>query len=369
MIKLLDRYLLKAFIINYVMSLLVLISLYIVLDLFVNLDEFLQDGQGVITVLVHIGDYYFYNLPLYFAQLSGVITLFAACGTLARMQRQNEVTAVLASGTSMFRLATPIVLAGLATNLLVLIDHEFVMPRVAHKIARERDDVEGRRLYQVWCARDGENRLLSAQQFAPAAGMIGGLIVLETAEASDEGKPLEAVTTAYKATYRPERKGWELVDGKRINCPTSGGVFDTTTTLDPEIVTFYPSELTPDDLLLRKKGEWLSFLSLSQLEQLKERGDANPVRVAKIRHGRFTMPISNVILLLLGLSFFMHRLPDSILTQGAKALGICGLAFVMTFVGQQLVGASDAIPLALPHWLPVFLFGPLAVLLLDNVKT
>jgi hypothetical protein len=40
----------------------------------------------------------------------------------------------------------------------------------------------------------------------------------------------------------------------------------------------------------------------------------------------------------------------------------------VTFAGQQLVGAAGLNP-ALPAWVPVFLFGPLAVLLLDNVKT
>jgi len=38
--KTLDRYLLQSFLVNYFLSLFVLISLYVVLDLFVNLDEF-----------------------------------------------------------------------------------------------------------------------------------------------------------------------------------------------------------------------------------------------------------------------------------------------------------------------------------------
>ena len=88
----------------------------------------------------------------------------------------------------------------------------------------------------------------------------------------------------------------------------------------------------------------------------------------RVKNGRFTQPISNVILLLIGLSFFMHRLPDSVLNQGAKALVACALAFLVTFAGQQLVGTLDVNP-ALPAWLPIFIFGPLAVLLLDNVKT
>ncbi len=40
MLRTLDRYVLRTFFSNYVLSLFVLISLYVVLDLFVNLDEF-----------------------------------------------------------------------------------------------------------------------------------------------------------------------------------------------------------------------------------------------------------------------------------------------------------------------------------------
>ena len=76
-----------------------------------------------------------------------------------------------------------------------------------------------------------------------------------------------------------------------------------------------------------------------------------------------------MVLLLLGISFFMSRLPGSVLTQGAKALAMCGLAFMAIFVGQQMVGSAHWMPLSLSYWLPIFIFGPIAVLLLDNVKT
>ncbi len=121
--KTLDRYLLQNFLVNYFLSLFVLISLYVLLDVFFNLDEFTKTGKPIPSILYEIGNYYFYNLPLYFAQLSGVITAFAACATLARMHRQNEITAVLSSGTSMYRLAAPVVMAGLFMNGLLILDN------------------------------------------------------------------------------------------------------------------------------------------------------------------------------------------------------------------------------------------------------
>jgi lipopolysaccharide export system permease protein len=373
MIKMLDRYVLKNFLINYVLSLFVLISLYVVLDLFVNIDEFTESGKPVLQMLYGIGDYYFFNLPLYFSQLSGVITLFAGCATLARLQRQNELTAILASGTSLYRIAVPIVLAGLGMTALQVLDHEFVLPRLAHKMVRVRDDVEGARVNDVWCVKDGPARLFSARQFSMKQEAIGGLIVLErSTEPATQGQ-MTALITADRAAWNEERGGWDLTQrGIRLELgdrTDASGALDVDHRLVPTRVTFYESSLTPKDLLLRKSAQWMQFVSLGQLDELAQRGDINPARINQIRDARFTMPISNMILLLLGISFFMNRLPESVLTQGAKALAVCSLAFLASFVGQQYLGASEGMSSALPHWLPIFVFGPIAVLLLDNVKT
>src|SRR5215470_5012613 len=114
--KLLDRYILRAFFTNYFIALGVMIGIYVVLDLFVNLDEFTKNSVSFAVVLRNIINYYGWDLFLYFSQLSGVIVLVAACFTLGRFLRTNELTAVLASGTSLYRVAAPILLAGLGLN-------------------------------------------------------------------------------------------------------------------------------------------------------------------------------------------------------------------------------------------------------------
>src|SRR5437870_4214969 len=120
--KTLDRYILRGFIVNYAIALLVMVGLYLVIDLFFNFDEFTKEAGGALEVIRRIVDYYSYNMLVYFAQLSGVITVVAACCTLARMHRSNELTALLASGTSLYRVAWPMVIAGLFMNGLWVLD-------------------------------------------------------------------------------------------------------------------------------------------------------------------------------------------------------------------------------------------------------
>lgn len=387
MIKILDRYLLRSFLSNYILSLFVLVSLYIVLDLSFNVDEFTETfsektdqqipyASALLAVVFNIADYYFFNIPLYFSQISGVITLFAACVTLARLQRQNEVTAVLASGTSTYRLAMPIVVAGLLMNALLIADQEVVIPSIAPKLARPRDNVEGARNYELWCVKDRDGRLFSAQGFSPKEKQITGLLVLERfTDPGDAGNygQLRSVIKADRARWNDQQGGWDLTQrGVRLEISPqaiariTGGADEK---LDADPVSFYRTELSPDNLLLRKSAQWIDFLSLRQIRLLEKRGDVDPARVARIRHTRFTLPISNMVLLLLGIPFFMNRLPGNVLGQGSKAMVICAVAFLAMFVGQQVVEPTGGFWQPLPYWLPIVVFGPASILLLDNVKT
>src|SRR4051794_10596106 len=147
--RIIDRYVLVSFIKNYLISFMVLIGMYIVLDMVFNFDDLAglkstDTGGGVSTVLgtlYSIGDYYFYQAFLFFVHLSGIIPVVAAAFTLMRLSRFNELTALLAAGVPLLRIAMPIIAAGVFLNLLVIADQELLIPQMQSKLARSHDDV------------------------------------------------------------------------------------------------------------------------------------------------------------------------------------------------------------------------------------
>lgn len=376
MIKTVDRYLLRSFLANYLISLFVMISLYVTLDLFVNLDEFTEESPPFSEIMRHIASFYGYNLFLYFAQISGVITLFAGALTLARMQRNNEMTALLASGTSMYRIAAPVIAAGLVMNVLWIVDQEVILPRVAFKLARPRNDVEGQRVYGIWCLKDGPGHLLSAVRFHPANRQLGHMMVIDR----DERGMLSGVITADVADWDPQRRGWNLKRGRERHVTHPQDFLSGEEAVRPETVTFYKSDLDPEEIVLRQSAQWMNFLSLRELAELRRRNVVSSAQVAQIRHARFTAPVNNLMLLILGIVFFLRREPSSVIVQGGKALAVCATCFVVGFIGVHLIGAIDIslplpfigsvqIPPALPAWFPTIVFSPVCVLLLDSVRT
>ena len=368
MLTVIDRYLLRSLLFNYLLALGTMLSLYVVLDLFVNMDEFTEQGYSAPTVIGNIISYYWPNLFLYFAQLSGVITLFACMATIARMRKLNEMTALLASGVSLFRVARPILVFGVFTTSLLIVDAELLIPAVAHKLARDHDDADGKRAYEVLFLRDREGALLSAGRFHPNDRDLQRLLVLWRSETGAVAQTLEADRAVWEEPDALREGGRWRMERARL----TSRVRSSSQSLGPsetKLVSYpiyYESDLSPEAIQLRQSEGWVRFLSLRELEQLKQHAGSNLPAVIQTMHARRTAPIVSLVLLLLGLPFFLNRSPSSVMNDTGKCMAVCGLCYVAAFVAQSIQPSTGS---ALPAWLPIFIFGTLAVVLVDRIRT
>lgn len=368
MIKTFDRYILRAFFTNYLIALGVLIGLYVILDLFVNLDEFTSvraaSTRGTLSKII---DFYGHNLFLYFAQLAGVITLVAACFTLGRFHRTNELTAVLATGTSLYRVATPLLLAGLSMNVLWFVDQEMIIPSMADKLARQHGDIEGRNSFSIWFLPDPNqgNALVSASMFSPQTDEMRGVIIIKR----DEQDRMTEVIRADEARWDQERQLWHLDNGRQMALETTNPTIRSEE-LGAKAVEEYVSGFTPKEMALQQATQWTTFLSLSELNKMQEyfaaRGADEFIRV---KHSRLTTVIINMTLLCIGISFFLNRERPPVVVLGGKCLLVCGICYVASFFCNTIDPGIPGLSAALVVWLPVLIFVPVAVLLLDGIKT
>ena len=373
MLKILDRYILRAFFTNYLIAIAVMIGLYVVLDLFVNLDEFTEvEAQSTFQMLARIVDFYGHNLFLYFAQLSGVIILVAACFTLGRFHRTNELIAILSSGVSLYRVATPIVVAALGMNLLWAVDQEVIIPGIAQKLARKHADIEGRASFAIWFQPDRDNAQLSALLFSPRTEEMRGVVILKR----DESNHMREVIRADRARWDAERNLWHLEKGFRMNFEAhdglvrEGNLAPASGDLGRLGVTEYPSDLTPKELGLLQATQWTMFVSLPALDKLQQRFAATgTTEFLKVKHKRMTTPFINMILLCLGIPFFLNRERESVIRVGGHCLLLCNVCYIATFIIQGMDFTSLGAGPALAAWIPVLLFGPLAVVMMDGIKT
>jgi len=368
MIGTLDRYLLRSLLLDYVIALGVMLSLYVVLDLFVNMDEFTEQKFTLVRTLRNIASYYGPNLLLYHAELSGVITLFACLATIARARRQNEMTAMLASGVSLYRVAAPVIAFGICTTGLLVLNTEVFIPKVAHLLARDRDDVDGKHAYEVLFLRDRERALLSAGRFHPGTRDLERLLVLCRDESGAVVRTVEADRAEWESKpLLPKEGRWRLQRGSerlRMDASQSGLGPQNNEIVNP--IDWYESELSPEEIQLRQTEGWVRFLSVSQLDDLLRANPPDRTSVIQTKHSRIAAPIVSMVLLLLGLPFFLDRSPANILNDAGWSMVVCGLCYVATFVAQSMRTSTES---ALPAWIPIFVFATLAMVLVDRIKT
>lgn len=377
--RLLDRYIVRSFLLNYLLAFAVMCGMYVLLDLIVNFDRFSKGAAmaGESTALMgsmglDILEYYSYQLLVIFQQVAGAIPLMAAGFTMVRMTRHNELTAMLASGVSLYRVATPIVLVSIIFSGLVIVDQEVLMPACADKLIRKHEEVNrtASKTDPVFFIKDADNSLFMASAFDSTAQTLKDVRIIQRDE---DGTPIGRIM-ADSAVWNPNLKnnpgsagGWQFKNARHIDDRTGN---DPTKKLAERVDATYDyfTNLSPQQLDLIATKKAVDYLASSQIQSLIE-ASLGPTRASleKTMHTRFTQPIMNVILLLVGIPFLLTREPRQLVFNMFYCTAATSIIFAATFVLYQAAGT--VVPPVLGAWLPVLLFAPVAVAMLDTIKT
>jgi len=375
--KILDRYVAKNFLVGYVIAFCVLIGLRMIIDLFVNLDEFAEHSDlGTIEVLKNILSFYCLNCTLYFRDFAGMITVVAAAFSFGKMVRSSELVAVMASGVSLKRVIGPIVFLALLLTGVLVVDQEFVIPRLADKLVRGHDDVPGQETYKVRFISDGNGSLICSLRFEVETSTLLHPTILLRGDVSKAGiRKVTGRIDAEKAVYDNKTGQWDLFStdpqtGEQLNY---GLLYEMGSRGEPRQVSVYKSDLTPKELPVRCQSEHKTLLSLSQLSDLEAQGTETRdlAQLSSQKHFRITDPLINLVMLMISLPILVCRDPKSMKSAVMISFAITGACFVTTFVCKILATevVFDRVMPALWAWLPVFVFLPIAFIELDSMKT
>jgi LPS export ABC transporter permease LptG len=132
--KLMDRYLLREYLVPVIYCFVGFSLVYTLLDLFGHLAHFLKARTPLVMILQY---YVFWLLP-FLEYLLPASLLFATLYTLWRLTRNNELTAMRVSGFSLWRIMYPFLGVGLLASLTVLAVKELAVPRCNPKVAYMR---------------------------------------------------------------------------------------------------------------------------------------------------------------------------------------------------------------------------------------
>jgi lipopolysaccharide export system permease protein len=375
--KILDKYVAKNFLVGYAIAFGVLLGMRIVIDLFVGLDEFTENANlGAVSVIKTIVIYYGLQSTLYFRDFAGMITVVAAAFSLGKMVRYNELTAIMASGVSLKRIIAPIIVLAVVLTGFLIIDQELIIPSLSSKLVRGKDAVPGKESYDVWFISDANGSLICAKKFDVESSTFDNLMVV-TREKKTNSLIWEptGLLEAGKATYDFKSQAWLLTNGFFTPIPKLGSPQPGRQNASASRVTLstYHTDLTPNDIPVRRKAEHKTLLSSMQLSQLASQGTQlkDLANLYSQKHFRITDPIMNIIMLLVCLPVLVCRDPKSMKSAITVSFAITAASLIISFV-CRILATEDVFGRIIPDlwaWIPVFIFAPIAVYEIDSMKT
>jgi LPS export ABC transporter permease LptG/LPS export ABC transporter permease LptF len=363
----LDRYILKRFASTLAVGLATLFFLFAVYE-FVNLLDDLVERDLPFSMAF---SYFKYRAPWILAQTLPMSCLVATLMTFGLMTRFNEVTALKASGTSIYRLATPVILATVAASALAYVNHDYVLPYASRRATQIKDEIRGRspRSYQAqerrWVFGEG-GRLYNFQNYtaAPlpvlqaAAGSFQGLSVYLF---DQETHAIRERVYARKAVY--EDDGWLLKDGWIRQFRDGEESFE----IFAEKVFDFP-EAAGDFVREWKTPDQMTYTELRRfIADLRRRGyDVQELRVNL--HDKTAMPLVSFTMVLLGLPFCFRMGKKGSFYGLGVAVGLVA-AFILAFSTTNALGGIGLIPPFLAAWAPNIVFSGSGIYLLLRTGT
>ena len=135
--KIIDKYMLKQYLIPFGYLVGAFSLLYIVLDLFDRFSDFMEAKAAASDILLYYGYYLFKvnGFVPFIVVVLPITLLLATLYTLTMFARHNELTAMCASGVSLRRLMLPLMAVGLCASLFGAVVQETLGPQATRWIA------------------------------------------------------------------------------------------------------------------------------------------------------------------------------------------------------------------------------------------
>lgn len=350
----LDRYVSSYFLSSYGVCLLFFVGMFVLIDLFGKSDEVFDRAKDIAELGYSVGKllarYYGLMIPFIFLQVAPFVTVMAAMFALTRLRRNNELVPMIVAGCSVYRILAPMfVFAVLLAGVMVMVQ-QFVAPGLADS----REDVkrilvEGEdRRFVTGSHRCDDKTFVFVRDYDVAAKTIRyfDVSIIDSREPSTQGE---------NARWNEERS---LFVWDRVVRAEDGS--------QQTVLAELPRELTPEIIEAKTRGPY--DLSYSQAQFLFDRTGEGKWKV--LLHYHLTFPISNVLLLMLGVPFVLRhgRANRGLMIGMVVSIVICAAYFAFDAVMRNL-GDKEVLHPVLAAWFGVIFFGSLGVVLVDSVKT
>jgi len=360
MLKIIDRYILKRYLVTFFVMLLMFIPIGIIIDVSEKVNKMIEHH----VPFPKIAQYYL-DFTIYFANLLFPIFLFLSIiWFTSKLASNTEIIAILSSGISFTRFLRPYIVGATIVSLLALVMSNYLVPNASAGFKNFRYTyLSGNGINEM---RDNTDvfRQISKDEYLFVSNFqeVSKMAFNFSMEKFEDDK-LKYKVTASRIKWHPEKKNYTLWNYSKRKVGVLGDIIETAEKKDT-VFNFDIEDLTPVVYI----AETLNLEDLNHfIEKEKARGSSNINVYLVVLYKKYSIPVSAFILTVIAVAV------SSMKRRGGMGmnltLGIL-IAFAFVFFDKifgVLAEKSTMAPI-IAVWIPNFVFGILAVYLLRNAK-
>src|SRR3984885_11155921 len=347
---LIDDYVLRDFFIYLGLILSTFLVLVIVFTLFELLSDILRNqvpATVVAAYLLNVAPYLLYNV-------APLVMLLAVLVTFGLMQRSNEITAIKATGTSIYRIVTPVVGAAAVLAVGLFFADQFYLPRTNKRQEALHNQIKGKPP-QTYLRPDREwifgqhNDIYYYQFFDTDRDQFANVTVFQL----DRGSfSIVRRIHADRAHWAENLKRWVYEQGwdRSLNVSAIANYrpFDVATFPElPETPSYFKKEV--------KQYTEMNYEELRRYIRDLQQSGFDVVRLRVQLHKKLSYPLITLIMAVLAIPFAFSAGKKGAITGVAVAVGIAVFYTVVSRLFEAM-GDLSQLPPALAAWSPDLIF-------------
>lgn len=346
--KILDKYLIRQYIQTILFGLLAFTLIFVVIDMMENLDDFLD--QNVPTSLIL--QYYLVFTPEMVRLMTPISVLLASLFTAGKMANQNELTAIKASGISLYRFMTPFILTTIAISIFSVYFGGYLVPMAnKHKVFIEQNYMKKDLVYlgSNIFFQDTKTKIVSINNYDLSQKQANQISIQEFSD-KDRTK-LISRSDAFRMIYDSTKSSWFAYDG------ITRTFSDSTETAEKFMVKeFKQLNFKPEDVIKKqRKPEEMTLSELKSYGDEQYRTGNDPTAISIEYESRIAFAFASVVVVLFGLPISANRRRGGLAIQFGINLLITFIYLVFMKVSQAFGKSGQLNPLT-TAWLANFIF-------------
>ncbi|MFY9747512.1 MAG: LPS export ABC transporter permease LptG [Acidobacteriaceae bacterium] len=363
----LDEYVLREFFMTFVMVLVTFVMLMLIFTFFELLSDIIKNR----TPLVTVGEYLINLTPSMIYLITPLSVLIGVLVVFGIMNRNSELTAMKATGISLYRITVPVVAIAAVLSVSLFMFDELYLPQANRRQEALRNVIKGKpaetfehpgRKWIFGQQHPGRpSRIFYYEYFDSDHDAFGNISIFEFNPGSFTIAKRIFASTAH---WEPNLDTWVFEDGwvRTFNGPSV--TYETF-----PVKTFH--EISEQPTYFKKEVRQSSEMNFGELStyihDLRQSGfNTVPLRV-QLNH-KIAYPLITLVMAILAIPFALSMGKRGSLSSIAVAIGVAIAYFVVSGFFEAM-GNVSWLPAFLAAWSPDFLFGLAGAWLLLRTPT